>query len=487
MRQGHNQAHHRQMNVIAIDDCQRWFMSFVQWSMLCLLVVWSMILALPANAAPTQIQLESGKGQIIRLPRPAEYVFIANPDIANVEVRSPTFLYVFGKAVGDTNLYALDAQGREMVSSTVMVTHNLSRLAQTITDIIPEADIEFTSTNGSLVLKGTVASPEEADRISRLAASFIGDDELINMLDIKASNQVMLRVRVAEVARTELKEFGIHLDSLFNAGNFVFGIANGRSFVNDVTGLVTRREGDGNLFMGNRMGNWDVNGVLDALAEEGLVNILAEPSLTAISGKRASFLAGGEFPIPVALEDDRISIEFREFGVRLSFEPTVMSSNRIGLYVQPEVSALSEIGAVELNNFNIPALSTRRAETTVELASGQSFAIAGLLQSQSSNDISKFPGLGDLPVLGALFTSTRFQRSETELVVIVTPYIVRGVPESELATPTDGYTAPTDIERLLFGRLHSAHKTHGDFTNAGVPAVMKDAPKLHGDVGFIIE
>lgn len=456
---------------------------------LAALLMFLLISAHPSPAhAERVIELEDGKGQIIRLPRPVEYVFIADPDIANVEVRSPTFLYVYGRAVGETSLYALDSNAREMVSATVTVSHNISRLKKTIRRLFPDIAVDVSSSDGALVLEGTVPSPGEAANITNLAEAYLGENErLINMMKVNASDQVMLRVRIAEVARTELKEFGIHLDSIINRGGFTFAMANGREFLNRATGLVTRQDGDGNIYAGNNWGNSDVNGIIDALAEDGLVNILAEPTLTAISGKRASFLAGGEFPIPVSTEENTVTIEFREFGVRLNFTPTVISKDRIGLEVEPEVSTLSQVGAVQLNNFNIPALSTRRASTTVELGSGQSFAIAGLLQSETSNDVSKFPILGDIPIVGALFRSTRFQRNETELVVIITPYITRGVPEQELQIPMADFESPMDVERLLFGKMKSWGKGHSDTTNHGAPAAIMDTPSLHGPVGFALE
>jgi pilus assembly protein CpaC len=225
-----------------------------------------------------------------------------------------------------------------------------------------------------------------------------------------------------------------------------------------------------------------INAAVDALAEEGLINVLAEPSLTAMSGETASFLAGGEFPIPVDSDEDGVTIEFKEFGVSLAFTPTVLSSERISLRVRPEVSDLSDVGAIDIGDLVIPALATRRADTTVELGSGQTFAIGGLLSTDMQNRVSKFPGLGDLPVLGTLFRSQRFQSNETELVILVTPYLVRPVDEPVMALPTDGYKAPTDIERILEGRLHSAR------LQPGRPGPLApQGQRLAGPVGFVLE
>jgi len=237
------------------------------------------------------------------------------------------------------------------------------------------------------------------------------------------------------------------------------------------------------LFFGSYESGSDiVNVAIDALAEEGLVNILAEPNLTSLSGETASFLAGGEFPIPVATDDNEIEIEFKEFGISLAFTPTVLTQERISMRVRPEVSELSDDGAIEISGLRIPALKTRRAETTVELGSGQSFAIGGLLSSDVQNAVTKTPGLGDLPVLGPLFRSQAFRRDETELVIIVTPYLVRPVDEPIVATPVEGYEAPSDIERILEGRLHSARLHRGRGGPEG-----PQGQRLMGPLGFVLE
>jgi pilus assembly protein CpaC len=280
-----------------------------------------------------------------------------------------------------------------------------------------------------------------------------------------------------------LKEFGINWESLFQSGNFTFGLVSGRT-VSDGFGSFLRSPTGANSAFGSwQSGDDFINTALDALAEEGLVNVLAEPNLTALSGETASFLAGGEFPIPIDSDDDGLEIEFKEFGISLAFTPTVLSSSRISLRVRPEVSDLSDKGAITINGLTIPALATRRAETTVELGSGQSFAIGGLLSTDIENAISKYPGIGDLPVLGTLFRSTRFRSNETELVILVTPYLVRPVDEPRMALPTDGYRAPSDVERILMGRLHSAQLQPG---RAG-PLNPDGARRLVGPVGFVLE
>ena len=230
------------------------------------------------------------------------------------------------------------------------------------------------------------------------------------------------------------------------------------------------------------IGAFDLNAVIDALEEEGLISVLAEPNLTALTGEAASFLAGGEFPILVPDSDGRVTIEFKKFGVSLSFTPTLIGQDRVNLHVRPEVSQLSSTNAVTLNNFQVPSLTTRRADTTVELGSGQSFAIAGLIQNNVTHDISKFPGLGDVPVLGSLFKSDRFQREESELVIIVTPYVVRPVSRPRLASPTDGLQSPHDWERIVNGG------THRQQPSAGSPVTIdRHGESLIGPVGFLLD
>ncbi|MGI9510340.1 MAG: type II and III secretion system protein family protein, partial [Geminicoccaceae bacterium] len=304
---------------------------------------------------------------------------------------------------------------------------------------------------------------------------------------VGAPTQVHLRVRVAEVSREVIKEFGINWEMLFNSGNFTFGFASGRDLVSSGGTIFRSPANAGGNAPGIGFGNYtsgsaSVSTAIDALAEEGLVTVLAEPNLTALSGETASFLAGGEFPIPVASDDSEIEIEFKEFGISLAFTPTVLSRNRISLRVRPEVSELSDNGAITINGLTIPALATRRAETTVELGSGQSFAVGGLLSNDVQNTVSKFPGLGDLPVLGTLFRSQRFQTNETELVILVTPYLVNPTDEPVLATPGDGYQPPNDIERILEGRLHHERLQPG----RGAP-LGPNKQRLVGPIGFVLD
>jgi pilus assembly protein CpaC len=302
----------------------------------------------------------------------------------------------------------------------------------------------------------------------------IDKNRLVMNLGVAAPSQVHLRVRVAEVSRDVLKQFGINWDAVFSTGRFAFGLATGVNPVATAGGVLVRNNATDSLFGQIVSGNWDINGLIDALDNEGMIKILAEPNLTALSGKTATFLAGGEFPVLVPEGEDRIVIQFKEFGVSLAFTPTIVGRDRISLKVKPEVSQLSNTGAVEVQGFTVPALTTRRAETTVELGGGQSFAVAGLLQNNITHDIRKFPGLGDVPVLGTLFRSDSFRREETELVIIVTPYIVRPVSASMLAAPTDGLVPPSDTDRVLHGREYKPTAVRGRRAPPGVAGFILD-------------
>jgi pilus assembly protein CpaC len=384
------------------------------------------------------LELEVNKGVLVRLPKPASAVFVANPAFADISVKSPTLVYVMGKQTGVTSLFAVDDNDRVLADVNLVVNHNLSDIRSSINTVLPNTQLEAHSVPGGLLLTGLVNSAREAEEAQRIGNQFLAENEaLINQILVVGPNQVNLRVRIAEVSRNVLKRLGFNFDLLGSVGNFAFGLATGRPFA---------------AALGTGAGLANAGAIsIDALEDEGLVTLLAEPNLTALSGETASFLAGGEFPVPIAQEDNKITIEFKSFGVSLSFTPTIVSDDRISLKVLPEVSSLSSSGAVTLNGISIPALSTRRANTTVELGSGQSFAIAGLLQADSNQTVNEFPGLADIPILGALFRSTDFNRRETELVIIVTPYLVRPVSTAALAVPTDGFEIPDDYDRVIKG------------------------------------
>lgn len=456
-------------------------------------VVFGAMGAQPANAAQIvsadsqRLDLETNKGTLIRLDRPASDIFIANPEVADIQVKSPKLLYIFGKAQGETTLYALDANEEPLYSATVVVTRNLARLNATLKEMLPDTRIDVRNIGGMLVLSGTVASAEQAEEAEQYARVITGGGEMVNKIKILQPTQVNLRVKIAEVGRSVIKDLGFNWENLFTGSNSFFGFVNGRNvfdLVPDPFNPATPiREfvlpTDTNSFVGNvTAGNFDLNFVIDALEQENFLTVLAEPNLTAISGETARFLAGGEFPVPVP-DDGNIAIDYQEFGVGLNFTPIVLSSGRISLRVAPEVSELSNTGAISVNSITVPALATRRAETTVELGSGQSFAIAGLLQSSLTQDVQKYPWLADVPVLGALFKSDRFVRDETELVIVVTPYLVRPVSERRLALPTDGLLAPNDLDRYLRGETLRKQPRRSQ-----PAAAEQSGPSLVGRAGF---
>ena len=429
--------------------------------------------------------IEVNKGTLIRMNGAATAVIVADPTIADVQVVSPRMVYLNGRKVGETTILAVGENDQELLHAQVNVTHNLSRLNATVRELMPDSDVGFESVDGALVMKGNVRSPIEAENVKSLATPFLQDKQtLINMIKTDGSNQVTLMVRVAEVSRNELKRFGINLESLLSSGNFLFGLARGNDIAFGANGSVLRSSnGADNLFGSYKSGSANITGLLDALENEGLVTMLAEPNLTAMSGQTANFLAGGEFPIPVPGQNGQVTIDYRSFGVSLGFTPTVLSKDRISLTVAPEVSSLSQTGAVQLQGFSVPALVTRRASTTVELGSGQTFAIAGLLQKDITNTIDKFPGLGDVPILGSLFRSSDFRNNQSELVILVTPYVVNGV-SGKMAAPTDGFQPPSDLERILFGKMY--HETPTATGEPSAAAIPGHRAHLRGAAGYMM-
>jgi pilus assembly protein CpaC len=407
--------------------------------------------------APT-LTLEVNKGTALKLPGPAATVFVAAPDIADVQVRSPTMVYVFAKKPGDTVLYAVDAQDRVLLNTIVRVTSPLSRIKGALDGIHPGNGVVFDNQSETIVLSGTVRSAAVAEDARRLALQQVNGkaDKVISNIKIDAPTQVQLRVKVAEVKRDALKRVGINWQNINSIALFGTGAVLGGFAVNTIS--ATGGAASGALkFQTSDNG---LNTLIDFLATQSQATILAEPNLIAMSGETASFLAGGEIPLIVPQGGTlvgTITVQYKQVGVSLAFTPTIIG-DRINLKVAPEVSELSAAGSVSVPLTStavvtIPAIRTRRASTTIELASGQSFAIAGLLQSSSIQDIVKFPWLGDIPVLGTLFKSDAYQRSETELVIIITPYLVEPT-SGKLRTPLTDRVPPTDTDRLVLQRFN---------------------------------
>lgn len=441
------------------------------------------IIALGAGGVATQamaqtvtppaqdIQLSIGNGQLVTVAGPMTDIFVANDSVADVQVKSARQLYVFGKAGGTTTVYASNAAGAVVWSGTVRVGSNLDSVDEMLRLAMPEAKIAVsTMGSGTFLLTGTVRSPEDAAEAERLVQAYSGKDaNVISRLRMATPMQVNLQVRIAEVSRSLVKSLSVNLASYdaTSGTKFVIGQGTGRfsqyapggaigigdDWTEGVTG-VSPSSSSTTLGLTGKVLGIDLLGSLDAGETVGLVTTLAQPNLTALSGETADFLAGGEYPIPISQGLGATSVEFKRYGVSLSYTPTVLSNGRISMRVRPEVSELSSQGAVTLNGYEIPALSIRRTETTIELGSGQSFMIAGLLSNNTANTIQKMPGAGDLPILGSLFRSTNYRRGETELVIIVTPYLVNPVNSSQIALPTDGFNSPNELQRLL-GNMES--------------------------------
>ncbi len=428
---------------------------------------------IPTQGQPVIVTVN--EGTLLRLDQSPKSIVIANPDIADVSIRSPRLMYIFGKHTGETTLYATDAQEHVLFNITVRVIHDLSRLKSAMAELIPAGQIAVDSIDGGIILQGTVGTPAESEDARRLAVKFLGkDEEVINRLSLTAPNQVNLRVRVAEVDRAIVRQLGIDWNAAGNIGQLAIGVITaGFPAAALTSGTVAQTSGFYNGHLAT--GNWDVNSFIDALATEGLVTVLAEPNLTALSGETASFLAGGQFPVPVPQASNGgsvITIEFKNFGVGLSFTPTLLAGSRISMRVQPEVSQLDFTNKVVIAGQTVPGLTVRRANTTIELASGQSFAIAGLIQNNSAVTTNSIPGLGDIPILGELFRSNKFQRNETELVIIVTPYLVTPV-NGKLPLPTDALTQP---------QAGNVPPPAG-----GVPPQQSQTGGLAGQAGFGVE
>jgi pilus assembly protein CpaC len=480
------------------------------------------LLALPARpVAAQEVSLEApqdgvtlgvGKGTLLKLPRPVADVFIANDKVANVRVASPTQVNVYGVGAGETSLYATDRSGKVVYSANVRVAPNIDSIKSMLGMAMPAAAISVTPMNGMVLLTGTVAAPTEVEEATRLVQAFVGDKQVVvNKLRTATPVQVNLQVKIAEVSRDLLKEMGVNLLTRDAGNGFGLGVSRGRNIGTvgpaDLSGfptldasqlfglptnslklpfdprtgqflfggtefnLVPKGGGATTVDVIGKVAGLDIAAAIDLLEQDGVITVLAEPNLTALSGETASFLAGGEFPIAVSSGIGATTIEFKQYGVGLAFTPTVMDGTRISMRVRPEVSELTEAGAIRINGTSIPGLTTRRAETTVELASGQSFMIAGLLKNGTSTSTDKTPFLGDVPILGALFKSDRFRRSETELVIVITPYLVKPMQTADVRLPTDGYQAPTDLQRWLLGKTFD-----GKGKPKAAPAAKASAP-----------
>ena len=467
----------------------------------------AMVTAAPAQAQqvvrPAQsIVLSIGRGELVTVPGAMADVFVANDEVADVQVKSRNELYVFAKAGGETTVYASNAAGQVVWAANVRVGSNIDSIDQMLALAMPEAQIAVsTMGTNTVLLTGTVAAPEDAAEAERLVKAFVGENSnVISRLRMATPLQVNLQVRFAEVSRSLVRAIGVNLSSIDTSSGIRFGIGQGRagtfpqsvpSGIDPATGarvyppvgvgsnpagegynIVNAIAGGTTLGAFGRFLGLDLGAALDLAERDGLVTTLSNPNLTALSGETADFLAGGEFPIPISQGLGTTAIEYKKFGVSLAYTPTVLANGRISIRVRPEVSELSSQGAVTLNGYQVPALTIRRAETTVELGSGQSFMIAGLMSNSAQQTIDKAPGVGDVPILGNLFRSRNFRRGETELVIVVTPYLVNPVNERDIRLPTDGFRTSSEGEALL-----------GFRENAGRSGELRPGPRVAGEAG----
>jgi pilus assembly protein CpaC len=384
-------------------------------------------------AAGQSLAIVVGQGRILRFDQPVESVFIGDPAIADVRVVSPGVIYVYAIKTGFTNLIALSPDQQLRGTLQLRVMENSRPVNDAQRALQPTAPVDIKLFGNRVVATGRTRNVREALDTDAVVETYSPRDvPPLNNTTIQGAHQVNIRVRFAEVSRKELAAYGVSWAAMVNSGSFSFGL---------VTGSFAKGEpvapGTNKLIGGVSSSNVNVGVLLEALQQNGIVTILAEPNITAVTGQTASFLAGGEIPVPVPVNQNLVGIEYKPFGVSLLFTPTLLPNQQIAMRVRPEVSSISTQGAIAIQNISVPALQVRRADTTVEVASGQTFAIAGLFQRNGEQDIDKFPVLGEVPVLGDLFKSARYRRNETELVILITPYLVKPTSSRAMKTPLD--------------------------------------------------
>lgn len=459
-----------------------------------------------AVAGTEAVSVTAGQEVLVRLNQDASSVFVADPDVADVHMPTPRVLVVLGKKAGTTTLFALSSTGEQLLKRSVHVGVDLDSLRRMMAARFPGSNLQIDGGPGSLQVSGDVSSPDVADAVVQMMTPYLGDKQvLVNRMTVTRPLQVQLRVRITEVDRNVTQQLGVNWQSLGAPGNWQTGLVNGRGIFASGNSIITPNpsvissgnstgsNGSGgsavnlaangafSLLTGFSTRSWNLQMLIDALSQEGLLTTLAEPNLVALSGQTASFLAGGEFPIPVSQSLGMVAVEFKQFGVKLDFTPTVLNDHRISLKVRPEVSQIDTSVSVNTNGVLVPGLSVRRADTTVELGSGQSFAIAGLLQNNTSNIISQLPGLGSIPVLGKLFSSSNYQNNKTELVIIVTPYLVEPTSPDKLRSPLDSVMQPVSDIEYSFDHAYDSWKS-GVTGNTAPPV---GAPRLVGQAGYI--
>jgi pilus assembly protein CpaC len=435
------------------------------------------------------LPLGIGKSVVIDLPRDIKDVLVADPKIANAVVRSSQRAYIIGAAVGQTNIVFFDAAGQQIAAYDIAVTRDLNGVRAAFKQLMPNSDIRIEGVGDGVVLSGTASSPIEAQQAGEIAARLAGGpDKVVNSIMVRGRDQVMLKVTVAEVYRSIIKQLGIDLNANLNYGTAVVNFSNANPFTAYGRALVP-----GNTVTTQFGGAPSVQATLRAMESAGVIRTLAEPNLTAVSGESATFIAGGEFPIPAGYSCDPTThvcttqISFKKFGISLNFTPMVLTEGRISLRVMSEVSELSNdnsltlsqsVTASTVNNVTIPSIKTRRAETTLEIPSGGAMAMAGLVSDQTKQAINGLPGIMQVPILGTLFRSRDYVNNQTELMVLVTPYVVRAVAQKDLSRPDDGFAATSDPQGQLLGSINRIY---------GVPGRVDPARNYRGTYGFITD
>ena len=435
------------------------------------------------------VSLGIGKSMVIDLPREIKDVLVADPKVANAVVRSTQRAYIIGAAVGQTNIVFFDSTGAQIAAYDIAVKRDLNGVRAALKQSLPNSDVLIEGVGDGVVLSGTAASPIEAQQAVDIAARLVGGpDKVVNSIAVRGRDQVMLKVTVAEVARSIIKQLGIDITANMNYGTAVVKFDNSNPFTALGRPLVAT-----NALQTTFGATPSVTATLRAMESAGVLRTLAEPNLTAISGEAATFIAGGEFPVPAGYSCDPVTrvcttqISFKKFGISLNFTPVVMSEGRISLRVMTEVSELSNDNSITLtqalsgnstNSLTIPSIKTRRAETTLEIPSGGSMAMAGLIADQTKQAINGLPGLSQLPVLGTLFRSRDYVNNQTELMVLVTPYVVRAVAQKDLSRPDDGFAAASDPQADLLGSINRIY---------GVPGRVEKARNYRGTYGFITD
>ena len=436
------------------------------------------------NARP--VALGVGKSIVLDLPRDIKDVLVADPKIANAVVRSSQRAYIIGAAVGQTNIVFFDSAGQQIAAYDIAVTRDLNGVRAALKQTLPNSDIHIEGVADGVVLSGTAANPIEAQQAADLAARLVGGlDKVVNSIAVRGRDQVMLKVTLAEVQRSIVKQLGIDLSASMNYGTAVVKFNNTNPFTANNAPLVAN-----NALTGTFGATPSVQATLRAMESAGVVRTLAEPNLTAISGESTTFISGGEFPIPTGVTCQTTAsgglgncvqtVSFKKFGISLNFTPVVMTEGRISLRVMTEVSEVSTENALTggAGGTTIPSIKTRRAETTLEIPSGGAMAMAGLIQEQTKQAINGFPGLSQVPVLGSLFRSRDFVNNQTELMVLVTPYIVRAVAQKDLSRPDDGFANASDPQADLLGSVNRIY---------GVPGRVEPARNYRGTYGFITD